>query len=277
MKNLKLVLFAVIIAFSFTSCELNNESTIDGHDLTTGPRIVGWGKADITENYFEDLGTINKNYPVNILGGADGSSNDKNITYTISVDAAETTAVNNEYTLNSSTGTIASGEVFDNVSIGINTGNFSPAEPTKLVLDVATSVDGVVVSSLAKKMTINFVGCQSEIGMHSYAVTTVREDGSMVDRGIETIITDHVNSFWSRSVGLWTTNDFLNGNGKGVKFEDICGTITIPKHALGDHYTGNEVGGTATTTVDENGNFTLRYYIMFSGEPTKYTSTYTKQ
>jgi len=277
MKNFKLLLILATLAFVFTSCD--DESSIDGHDITGSSRIVGWSSPIVTESYFTDLGTINKNYPIDVLGGGDGSPTTQDISFAISVNTAETTATNGEYTLNATSAIISAGDTFGNLSIGINTPNFSPTAPTKLVLDLETSVAGVVVSSLAKQMTINFVGCQSEVGNHTYQVTTVREDGNTKDRGVEVIITDSVNSFWTKSVGVWGTNVYLNGvsaESRGVKFTDICGTLTIPKHSLGDHYS-NEVGGLSTTTVDEDGNFKLKYYIMFDGEPTNYTSTYTKQ
>lgn len=279
MKNLKLILFIFAIAFSFTSCELNDESTIDGHDLTTGSKIVGWGSTAISESYFEDLGTIDKNYPIDVLGGGDGSPTSSDIAISISVNTAETTAVNNEYTLSVTSATIPAGQTYGNMPIGINTGNFSSSEPTKLVLDITTSVDGVVVSDLAKQLVVNFVGCQSEIGMHTYAVTTVRNDGATINRGVEVIITDGINSFWSKSVGIWADNTFLNGStaaGRGIKFTDICGTLTIPKHSLGDHYS-NSVEGLSTATVDENGNFELKYTISFDAGDRNFTTTYTKQ
>ncbi len=273
MKNLKLILFVFAIALSFTSCELNDESTIDGHDLTTGSKIVGWGSTAISESYFEDLGTIDKNYPIDVLGGGDGSPTSSDIAVSISVNMAETTAVNGEYTLNVTNATIPAGQTYGNMPIGINTGNFSPSEPTKLVLDITTSVDGVIVSDLAKQLTVNFVGCQSEIANFSYMVTTVRNDGATYGPVLQNVVMETVNNFLTHSVGTWSPP--LNP-GHGIRFGDICGTLTIPDQALADMYS-NDVKGLSTATVDENGNFVLKYSIGFSAGDRTYTATYTKQ
>lgn len=278
MKKIKLLLVIVAIGLSFfTSCK--TEDTIEGSDYSESALVVGWSSSTITESYFTDIGTLNNTYPVNILGGGDGSPTTKDITIKLTVDASTTATDGAEYSLPGNSFTIPAGSTFASIAVNVNTGGFNSTQPTKLVLNIETSENGVVVSSLAEQFTINFVGCKSLIGNSSYAVTTVREDGATVSRGVEVIITESVNSFWTKSVGLWTTNNFLNGSqpsGRGIKFEDICGTLTIPKHDLGNHYT-NEVGGTGTATVKGNGDFVLKYYIMFSGVPTKYTSTYIKQ
>lgn len=274
MKKLKLILFVFVIAFSFTSCELNDESTIDGHDLTANEtKIVGWGNSAITESYFEDLGTIDKNYPIDVLGGGDGSPTSSDIAISISVNNVETTATNNEYTLSVTSATISAGQTYGNMPIGINTGNFSPSEPTKLVLDISTSVDGVVVSDLAKTLTINFVGCQSEIANFSYMVTIVREDGATYGPAVETVTMESVNNFLTYSVGSWASP--LNP-GHGIRFGDICGSLTIPDQTLADMYS-NAVKGLSTATVDENGSFILKYSINFAAGGLNHTATYTKQ
>lgn len=273
-------LFAIVATMFSCSDLLDEQDANNGHVLTGGSVIIGWDKSIVNENYFENIGTIDTNYPVSVLGGAgDGSINDKTISFSISVDSDLTTAISGEYELNEMSGTILPGSDFGNLSLGVVTGNFSSDAPTKLVLNVTTTVDGVVVSSHNKKMTIKFVGCLSTLDDYTYHVVTQREDGATVDRGVEILVPDGVNKFWSKSVGLWTTNNALNGStpdGRGVNFEDICGVITIPKHSLGNVY-GNEVEGTSVTSLDEAGNFVLKYSILFSGVPTNYTSTYTKQ
>lgn len=273
MKKIKLLLFVFSIAFVFVSCELQDESTIDGHDITNSLVVVGWGKTKITESYFEDLGVIDKNYTVNVLGGSDGSPTTKDITVNVSVNAAETTAVNGEYVLENSSITIPAGNSFGNLPFGINTANFSPNEPTKLVLDISGSIDGVAISSISNKLTVNFVGCQSEIASYQYMVTIEREDGAVYGPALESITMESVNNFLTYSVGSWSSP--LNP-GHGIRFEDICGALSIPDQQLADMYS-NDVKGITTSQVDENGSFVLKYTISFSSGDLKHTATYTKQ
>ncbi|MEE9350540.1 MAG: hypothetical protein V3U80_10870 [Flavobacteriaceae bacterium] len=271
MKNFKLLLIIAAITFAFTSCE--DESTIDGHDLTGSSRIVGWANPIVTESYFEDLGTIDKNYPINVLGGSDGSPTTQDIAFNVTVNMAETTATNGEYTLSASSALIPAGNTYGDLPLGINTGNFSPTAPTKLVLDLSTSVDGVVVSSLARQMTINFVGCQSELANYMYEVTTTREDGAVYGPTVETMLMESVNNFMTYSVGSWGSP--LNP-GHGVRFEDICGSLRVPTQSLADMYS-NTVTSLNSPTVDEDGNFQIDYSISFSAGPLNHEGVYTKQ
>ena len=273
MKKIKILLSLFVFSIFITSCTLNDESTIDGHDLTNSVKIVGWGKTKITESYFENLGVIDKNYTVNVLGGGDGSPTTQDITVNLSVNNDETTAVNGEYVLTATTITIPAGDSFGNLPIGIDTANFSTSDPTKLVLDITASIDGVTVSDFADKLVVNFVGCQSEIANYQYMVTIVREDGATYGPALESITMEDVNNFLTYSVGSWSSP--LNP-GHGIRFEDICGELTIPDQQLADMYS-NSVKGITTSQLDEDGSFELKYTIDFSSGGLKHTATYIKQ
>ncbi len=278
MKNIKFLVLAVVTMFLFNSCELSDDSTISGDGITDSPVIIGWSTPSVTESYFEDLGTLDNQYPLNILGGGDGAPTTADVAVSITVNEAETTAVNGEYILNSSNVVIPAGSTFVNVPIGVNTANFSPSEPTKVVLDIATTTNGISVSSLSKTLTINFVGCQSELASYTYNVTILRENTGSIYNGYgESVVENGVNYLQTATVGTWPIPP-------GVRFTDICGTLYIESHDLADYYSNQVTAASAdgiAGEVDENGNFVLRYNISgassISGPWGNYTATYTKQ
>lgn len=164
MKILKTIFTLSLTFLLFTSCDLNDESVDNnGHDITGSPEIIGWDKTSVTESYFSDIGTIDKNYAVKVLNGKDAAAISKDVNFTITVDQDNTTANNDEYTLSTPSGTLFSGEQFEMYTVGINTGNFSSTISTKVTLNIEASTNGVVVSELSKKMEIQFVGCSSSL------------------------------------------------------------------------------------------------------------------
>lgn len=276
MKKIKLILFsAVISSFFFTSCNELDSDTLEGSDLTNGgksPIIVGWADATVTESYFSDIGVLDNNYPIDVLGTTDGSPTTSDIEISIAVDASTTATDGNEYILSSNTVSIPAGSSFAGVPIGINTGGFNPTQPTKLVLNITTSVNGVVVSDHAKQMTINFVGCQSTLADYQYQVVITRDDGRQVTFN-EGLTMESVNNFLTHSVGTWVPP--LNP-GHGVRFSDICGSLSMQNQELADMYS-NSVKPVGGATVDANGNFTLKYTISFGSGDRTYTASYTRQ
>jgi hypothetical protein len=282
MKKIKLVLFsAVISSLFFASCNEIGSNDLEGSDLTNGgssPVIVGWANTSITESYFSDIGTLDNNYPLDVLGGGDGAPTTSDISLTITVDA-ETTAIDGgEYTLPSTTATIPAGSSFAGVPVNINTGGFNLTTPTLLVLNVTASVNGVVVSESSKQMRITFVGCQSSLAASTYDVSiTRRNTGGVASRTSASMSTLAVNYFESSWVGAWPLSP-------GVRFTDICGSLYVESHDLADTYS-NQVTAAAgpnnlAGTVDSNGNFTLTYEISgassVSGPWGIYDAVYTK-
>jgi len=277
MKKIKNILFSVLISSVFiaiTSCSGGIGDNLPGGDTTLGPVIIGWGQPAVTESYFSDIGTLNNLYPLVITGGSDGTPTVSDITVTLSVDTANSTAVEgNEFTFPSSSVTIPAGTTIGLVPININTGAFNPTAPTQVVINAVTSSGGVVVSSSAQKLILKFVGCQSQLASYTYLVTTVGR-GRQYGPALETITETSVNSFTTFSVGYWGGSPFAIGN--GVQFADICGTLTVATQDLAAYYS-NEVGPIGTSTVDGNGNFELNYYISLSGVNEPMKGTYIRQ
>lgn len=263
MKKLKLILFSAIISsLFFASCTELNSDELPGSDLTNGgnaPTIVGWGKAAVSESYFSDVGTLNNTYPIDVLGTVDGSPTKTDITLTVSVDA-ETTAIDGgEFTIPSKSVVIPAGSSSAGVPIDLNTGSFNLSEPTLLVLNISTTVNGVVISGASQQMKITFVGCKSTLDASTYNVAiTRRNTGNTVTRtGVSLSVLD-VNYFETSYVGGWPLSP-------GVRFSAICGNLFVESHDLAAKYS-NQVtaaGGANNLagSVDSNGNFTLTYEI----------------
>ena len=276
MKKLKLILFSAIISsLFFASCTELNSDELPGSDLTNGgnaPTIVGWGKAAVSESYFSDIGTLNNTYPIDVLGTVDGSPTKTDITLTVSVDA-ETTAIDGgEFTIPSKSVVIPAGSSSAGVPVDLNTGSFNLSEPTLLVLNISTTVNGVVISGASQQMRITFVGCKSTLDTSTYNVAiTSRDTGNTVTRtGVSLSVLD-VNYFETSYVGGWPLSP-------GVRFSAICGNLFVESHDLAAKYS-NQVtaaGGANNLagSVDSNGNFTLTYSI--SGDWGIFDAVYTK-
>lgn len=255
----------------FSSC--TGPSILDGSNTTNSALIVGWGKSSVTESYFSDIGVLNNAYPINILGGGDGTPSTSAIDVTLSVDPSSTAIDGGEYSIPSTSFTIPAGSSFAMVPIDINTGLFNATTPSKVVINVATSTNGVVIDALAGQMTINFVGCQSDIANHTYMMTVTSSTGGQYGPVLETVLMESVNNFMTYSAGTW---DPPLNPGHGVRFEDICGNLTIPSQGLVDVYS-NSVTAHGPSTVQPNGDFTLNYTIGFGSGPRDYVATYIKQ
>lgn len=279
MKKIKLILFSAIISsLFFASCTELNSDELPGSDLTNGgkaPTIVGWAKATVSESYFSDIGTLNNTYPINVLGTVDGSPTKTDITLTIAVDAATTAISGGEYSLPNTTVTIPAGSNSAGVPVNLNTGSFNLSEPTLLVLNVSTSVNGVVISGASKQMRITFVGCKSTLDASTYDVTTTRRNtGAVVTKTGVKLTTLGVNYFETEYVGHWPLSP-------GVRFTAICGNLFMESHDLADTYS-NQVtaaGGAnnLTGSVDSDGNFTLTYSIAPADTFGIYDAVYTKK
>jgi hypothetical protein len=279
MKKIKLILFSALISsLFFTSCTELNSDELAGSDLTNGGKastIVGWAKATVTESYFSDIGILNNNYALAVLGTTDGSPTTDDITLTIAVDAATTAINGDEYSIPNTSVIIPAGSSFAGVPVDIDTGSFNLSEPTLLVLNVSTSVKGVVISDASQQMRITFVGCKSTLDASTYDVTiTRRNTGAVVTKTGVVLTALGVNYFETPFVGHWPLEP-------GVRFTAICGKLFMASHDLAATYS-NQVtaaGGAngLTGSVDDNGDFTLTYSIEGGSNPFGiYDAVYTK-
>ena len=283
MKNFKF-LFTALFASSmlFTSCIVDDEDEyLDS--LAETPYTIGFSSRVANESYFEDIGAVEKSYPVVIIGGQDGSNPDEpiEIQYTVNTEASTATEGQEfDFVDNSGVLTIPAGSDFGNFDLLINTGNLNPDEPTKLVLDLVeanSSGAPATIASSNKQIEITFVGCNSKVAQPGapvkYQLEMTSSRGNVSRQ--EQIIWTGPNNFQTESVGYWSS---LPGC-FCFPFEVICGEVFVPDHNLSDYYS-NEVAGLNDNGpdgfVDEDGNITINYTIMLSGSPVVFNAVYTR-
>ena len=72
MKNFKLLTLLLAVSLVSVSCLVDDEDkTLDA--LANTPYVVGFNQNVANESYFEDIGAVEKTYPVNLVGGQDGN------------------------------------------------------------------------------------------------------------------------------------------------------------------------------------------------------------
>lgn len=280
MKTFKIILSAFVLSFLAVSCLVDDEADVN---FGNGPYVIGF-KSDVAiETYFTDEGTVTKEYPVNVLGGSDGTLIDKDITVTYEIDPSSTAVEGNEFDFVTTGGslTIPAGQSFVGFPLKINTGNFNPTEKTELILTLtATSSDDAVVSAINNKLSITFVGCLSVINEFTYDVVTTRSDGAVYNVSTESFTVLGVNEFLSESTGGFGPGGVRGSYVppapyNGFKFVDVCGELTIPSQNLIGYYS-NLVYGTGS--VDPvTGDIIFHYTITFSDGNSEFESVFTKQ
>lgn len=281
MKKLKLVLCAVALATLNFSCIVDDSTGEDNlNAFGESDYIVGFTNGTALLSYFEDVGPIAQEFPINFLGGFDGNLN-SDLTITYSIDPASTATEGQEFDFVDTSGSvsIASGNSFAQFPLLVNTGGLDPNVPTELILNLDT-VSGApaVISALGDQLRITFVGCQSSIPNFTYSVISAREDGVTVNQGVADIRVLAPNTLKTRTTGPWGLNSIADDTGS--VFTDVCGDLNIDAQNLMDTYS-NQVTGTNLAGPDgqvdmATGDFTLSYEITFSAGNLDHLDTYTK-
>lgn len=283
MKNFKKLLILIALPLISVSCIVDDDENTGFEGLESSPIGVGFSQSVALESYFEDIGAVNKDYPVNILGGNAGALSPVDIVVNYVIDPNSTAVEGAEFDFVDTSGslTIPAGSSFGQFPLIINTGGLDPDMPTELILNLtSTSTNDSYVSSINNQLKITFVGCQSTLNEELYNVVTTRDsDGAVVDFGTQDIRITDPNTFITRSTGLWDVGTIADD--QGLTFTDVCGDLTINSQNLAQGTYSNQVYGTGTNnfagTVDPvTGNFTLHYTITFSAGNQNYTSVYTK-
>tara|TARA_R110002012_G_scaffold160895_1_gene322856 strand:+ start:12869 stop:13720 length:852 start_codon:yes stop_codon:yes gene_type:complete len=282
MKNLNRLLILLALPLICVSCIVDDDENTGLQDAVNSPIGVGFSASVALESYFEDIGPITKEYPVNVLGGNSGylSSTDLVVNYDIDPSSTATEDAEFSFVDTSGTLTIPAGSSFAQFPLIINTGGLDPDMPTELILNL-TSVSGdAYVSSINNVLRITFVGCQSTLNNNTYNVVTTRDsDNAVVNFGTQDIRITDPNTFITRSTGLWAVGTIAAD--QGLTFTDVCGDLTINAQNLCQGTYSNQVTGTGANssagTVDPlTGDFTLKYSVTFSAGDQTYTSVYTK-
>lgn len=270
MKKLNKLFLLVLLPLLSVSCIVDDDENTGLQGIEDTPILVGFKKSVAVETYFEDLGPITSNYPVDILGGNAGALASSDLTVNYEIDPSSTAVEGNEFDFIDNSGqlTIGAGQSFALFPLTINTGNFDPDAPTVLVLKLksVSGADSSVVSSINDELRITFVGCLADMeGL--YNVTTVRlSDNNTYNIGPSFLEQIDVNTFLTETTGQFALQ---------TTFSVICGEITIEAQNLGGIYS-NQVEGTGT--VEDNGDFVIEYTItpLFADPFVAYRSTYIK-
>ena len=285
----KLLIFALSAAalISCTDDDIRTE-----HQLDSGPKVVGFNTNIQTVSYFEDLGTIDREFPINLIGTGNGQFSESDIVVEYEVDMVQSTAVEGvefDFLDTSGTMTIPAGSSFGMFPLAVHTGNFDPLQKTELIVKLTSSTAGSTVAGQVKYNTLRivFVGCLSNIvtgalgSTDSFACTIVRDDGGTWYRGNEIVELVDINTYKSTTTGGWAAGTIAPD--QGYNFMDICGDISVPQQGLCQGYYSNEVygltdDGTDGTVVDfSTGNdYEITYEITFAAGNRQYTNTYVR-
>ncbi|WP_223032953.1 hypothetical protein [Hanstruepera marina] len=284
MKKIKLLSVIFISSLLSVSCLVDDEDAkLDAAGNT--PYVVGFNQNVANESWFEDIGAIERSYPVNLVGGQDGtpSNSDLVINYIISPESTATEGQEFDFLENTGQLVIPAGQDFGLFNILLNTGGLDPNVPTELVLEL-TSVEGNAANigtiNELNLLRITFVGCSSQLE-GNYTLTTTRDDGAQTVRP-EAITLVGPNYFETESTGLWGTNGIGSAPDSSLNFEDICGEVFVPLQGLAQGYYSNEVYGTNLTgpdgAVDQTTlDFNMEYWITFSAGNRSYMADFVRQ
>ena len=281
MKNFKLLTLLLAVSLVSVSCLVDDEDkTLDA--LANTPYVVGFNQNVANESYFEDIGAIEKTYPVNLVGGQDGNpaNFDIVVNYRISPESTATEGQEFDFVQNTGQLVIPAGQDYGLFAIMLNTGNLDPNTPTQLVLELE-SVEGgranIGTINELNLLRITFVGCNSQLA-GNYELTTTRDDGAQTVRP-ETITLVGPNYFESESTGLWGTNAIGVAPDSSMNFEDVCGEVSVPLQGLAQGFYSNEVYGVNLTgpdgEVDQTTlDFYYDYWITFSAGNSQYNASF---
>lgn len=279
---MKKFLTLAIACAAFISCTDDDIRT--EHQLDSGPKVIGFSSSFESVAYFEDLGAVERNFPVNIIGTGNGQLSSSDITVSYEVDPSSTAVEGTEYDFVDTSGavTIPAGSSFGMFPLLVNTGQLDPVQKTELVLNLTSSTGDTTVGAQYSTLRIVFVGCQTQIATAgvpgSFSVLVERNDGASWSFGTETLTLVDINTIKTTTTGGWSAGTIAPD--QGYNFIDICGDITVPVQGLCQGYYSNQVygltdDGTDGSVTDAN-NFEATYEITFSAGNRQYTNTYVR-
>jgi hypothetical protein len=277
MKNIKLILFVVALATLNFSCIVDDTTGEDQlNAFGESSYIVGFKSGNAVLTYFNDVGVVRREFPIELLGGLTGFASDSAINISYEVDASSTAVLGQEFNFVSNTGTLelAAGDTFVNFPLDVNTGSLDPDAPTTLILNLtATDTSNSVVSSNNQTLVITFVGCQADLA-GTYSVTN-----DFCGSVTTTTISANPDGSWALGIG---DGYFLAGCTSNVSLLNpasisiICGDV-LPT-AGPSFCSSNGIGCITGGSWDAvNGILTMTHTdTFFNGGPYDWTSTYTR-
>lgn len=281
MKLFKIFSISILAAALLNSCLVDDDVPAN---IESTPYIVGFDQAAATNSYFEDIGAVEKQYAVSLKGSPDGRNYDRDIVLNYSVDSASTAVEGEEFDFVNNTGTlvIPANSNFALLPIYVNTGSLDPDGPTSVIINLSATSDDAVVSAQYSRLTITFVGCQSQLEGNYLVSGVILPDNNSYSMGVEPVVEVAANTFHTLTTGPWPAGS--QGPDQGFSFEDICGNLTIlPDQFLMNMYSntwgGVQYEGSPTGVhgvVTELG-FEIHYTIVFATGTNIYEMTYIRQ
>ncbi|GAA4766257.1 MULTISPECIES: hypothetical protein [Flavobacterium] len=215
---MKKIVLLFLSALAFVACDEGD--LLENDRVAEGPKIVGFQSTLQNVSYFVDEGTVERSFPVKLVGYGDGQLPTSDINLEYEVDLVNSTATEGtEFDFPSSkTVTIPAGSDFGNLNLDVHTGQLNPTQKTQLILKLKPA-SGVAVSESQKTITIVFVGCSSQILTGNYTYTSV--GGTSTSSGTTLMSEIEPNTF-SVASGL-----SAGGTPLYMQFTDICGELTL--------------------------------------------------
>jgi hypothetical protein len=247
MKNIKLIIVLLAISFTSVSCLVDDEVDVD---FSNSPYIVGFPSSQTLQSYFEDVGPVVVDIPVNVLGGNSGMLLSTPLTVNYTVDPMSTAVEGNEFSLTGSSFDIAANTEFGILPLTVNTGGLDPDNPTTLILKLTSSSEGGTISGPNDTYTITFVGCQSDM-----AGTYSNPDLPSGAMGVTEFTELAPNTY---RIGGLPGIGFGGVDPVYFDFTNVCGEINIVSWQLGTL-------ATSTGSVDENGAVTFDDINIYNG------------
>ncbi|WP_290699457.1 hypothetical protein [Lacinutrix sp.] len=277
MKKIKLVFYVVALVTLNFSCLVDDETGEDSLSaFSSSPNIVGFNGSNAALSFFTDIGTVRRDFPVEILGGQDNTPTTSDINISFEIDPASTAVLGNEFNFVNNTGDLLlpAGERFVNFPLDVITGNFDPDAPTTLIINlINTGNDSSVISANANVLTITFVGCQADLS------GTFQVSNSLCGAPTNTQIIGNDDGSWSLEIGDGfflagcTTNATLLNP---ATINIICGEVQVASQP--SFCSSNGIGCITGGTWDSaSGVLTMMHTdTFFNGGPFEWTSTYTR-
>lgn len=280
---MKKIILLLAVAVASISCD---DDIRPDHEFTTSAKAVGFSEEFTGVSYFADEGQVQKDFPVDVIGGGDGMpfSTDTQVSYEIDPSSTATEGVEFNFIDNTGKVNIPAGQTFGNFSILVNTGSLNPTQKTELIINLTTSTNGAIVSDANRQFKIIFIGCQSQVGSSTggaYTTTVTRNDGIVRVYPNDYIYTTSVNNFKTTLTGTYGPGQLAPATDQGYNFTDICGDITIPNQNLAQGFYSNTVTGTNSYNgndgvVNSINNFQTKYEISFAAGPRQYVNNYVR-
>ncbi|MDI1318276.1 hypothetical protein [Flavobacterium sp.] len=281
MKNFKIIAFAIVACVIAVSCVKD-----DAENNSTGAYIVGFKNSQSSYIYTdEDTDPVQVTEPIDLVGGSNGTTSNRDITIPFSVDPSSTATAGTDYTINASGSlTLEAGADFVLLPITINPTALPGNDPKTIVIHLGQASSGATVADDKKTITITIAKCASDLA-GTYSLVVTRVDDGVVSTFPSEVLTE-------LSLGVYETsttgpyNDLVDDGAprNGFIFKDVCQSIQVDEQNLGDYYSnlveGDENAGSVNLDVNgEVASITINYSIrgFSSGVARRYfTAVYTK-